>query len=135
MVLFSRLGRYSDLGLLIMRLGIGAMMIVHGYPKLTGGPEKWAKIGGAIGNIGIHGNETIWGFMAAAAEGIGGLLIVLGLAFRPACFFLLFTMVVAAITHLSKGDGISGASHAIELGFVFLGLFITGPGRHSFDKK
>ncbi|WP_369811116.1 DoxX family membrane protein [Hymenobacter mellowenesis] len=27
-----------DFGLLIIRVGIGLMFMLHGYPKLTGGP-------------------------------------------------------------------------------------------------
>ena len=35
-----------DVGLLVLRLGIGTSMLVfHGYGKLSGGPEKWEKIG------------------------------------------------------------------------------------------
>ena len=135
MAIFSRLGRYTNFGLLVLRIGLGAMMIVHGYPKLIGGPEKWTKIGAAIGNIGVHAYPTFWGFMAAIAEGLGGLLLILGLAFRPACLLLLFTMIVAAINHFTKGDTLATASHAVELGFVFFGLFFIGPGRYSLDKS
>jgi len=135
MAIFSRLGRYTDFGLLIMRAGLGIMMIAHGYPKLTGGPERWTKLGGALSNIGIDQYPAFWGLMAGISEGLGGLLLILGLAFRPACVFLLFTMIVAATSHFYRGDDLLGASHAIELAFVFFGLLFTGPGRYSVDKK
>jgi putative oxidoreductase len=135
MAIFGILGRYSNVGLLLMRIGVGAMMIVHGYPKLIGGPEKWTKLGASMGNLNIHAYPTFWGFMAAAAEGIGGLLLILGLAFRPASFLLLFTMVVAAVNHFAKGDDLLKASHAIELAFVFLGFLFIGPGKYSVDKS
>ena len=135
MAIFSGLGKYTNLGLLLMRAGVGAMMIVHGYPKLIGGPEKWAKLGASMANLNVHVYPTFWGFMAGATEALGGLLLILGLAFRPASFLLLFTMVVAAISHFAKGDDLLKASHAIELGFVFLGFFFIGPGRYSVDKS
>ena len=135
MAIFSKLGRYIDFGLLIMRIGLGVMMVLHGYPKLIGGPEKWTSIGNAMKNIGMVSYPTFWGFMAAITEGLGGVLLILGLAFRPACLLLLFTMVMASINHFSKGDDIMKASHAIELAFVFFGLFFAGPGRHSIDKS
>ena len=135
MAILGILGRYTNLGLLLMRVGIGAMMIVHGYPKLLGGPEKWTKLGVSMENLNIHVYPTFFGFMAAAAEALGGLLLILGLAFRPAAFLLLFTMVVAAVSHFAKGDEIGKASHAIELAFVFLGFFFIGPGRYSVDKS
>jgi len=120
---------------LILRIGLGVMMIMHGLPKLQGGPELWAGVGKAMGNMGIHFIPAFWGFMAAATETVGGLFLLLGLFFRPSALLLAFTMIVAGLMHLSKGDGISGASHAIELFFVFFGLVFVGPGRHSVDKK
>ncbi|MGJ1436850.1 DoxX family protein [Sphingobacterium siyangense] len=135
MAIWNSLGKYRDTGLLVLRVGLGVMMIMHGLPKLQGGPELWAGVGKSMGNIGIHFMPTFWGFMAAATETVGGLFLLLGLFFRPVALLLAFTMVIAGLMHLSKGDGISGASHAIELCFVFLGLILVGPGKHSVDKK
>ncbi len=135
MALFSALSKYSNFGLLVMRLGLGVMMITHGYPKLTGGPALWERVGGAMGNIGVHAYPTFWGFMAAATEAVGGLLLLLGLAFRPACLLLCFTMVMAALSHFHRGQELSEASHAIELAFVFFGLLFVGPGKYSVDKS
>lgn len=135
MAIFSGLGKFSNFGLLIMRAGVGVMMMTHGIPKLMGGPEKWAKIGEAIGNIGIHAYPVFWGFMAAASEGIGGFLLLLGLFFRPTSLFLLITMIVAVAHHFHSGDSIGEASHAIELAFVFFGFLFIGPGKYSVDKS
>ena len=40
-------------------------------------------------------------------------------------------MLVAVNTHLTGGDGIMGASHAIESAVVFLCLFFSGAGNYS----
>ncbi|RYD58933.1 MAG: DoxX family protein [Sphingobacteriales bacterium] len=135
MALFTKLSKYSATGLLIMRVGLGIMMVLHGYPKLAGGSGKWAKIGGAMANMGVTAYPEIWGLMASLAECLGGVFLILGFFFRPSCLLLLFTMIVACMSHLAGGDGIMGASHAIELGIVFLGLFILGPGKYSIDKS
>lgn len=135
MAVFSKIGKYSNFALLVIRVGVGAMMIVHGYPKLLGGPEKWAKLGSAMEQLGIRYAPEFWGFMAAFAEGIGGLLLVIGWMYRPAALLLLITMIVASMKHLGAGDGITGSSHPIELAFVFFGLFILGPGKYSIDKS
>ena len=135
MAIFGKLENFRNTGLLLMRIGLGVMMITHGYPKLMGGPEKWLKIGRAVEYFSIHSYHTAWGFAAAVAEGIGGLMLILGLFFRPTSILLMGTMVVAATKHLAQGDGLSGASHAIELAFVFLGLIFLGPGRYSVDKS
>ena len=135
MAYLSKIENYKDYGLLIARIGLGSMMIFHGLPKLLGGVAKWEAIGGSMQNLGITIMPAFWGFMAGTAEGVGGLLILIGLLFRPAALLIIFTMIVAAIHHLSVGDGLIGASHAIETGFAFFVLFFTGPGKFSFDKK
>ncbi len=129
------LGKGSDAGLLILRVGIGVMFMIHGWPKLSGGPEVWVKLGGAIGVFGITFAPTFWGLMAAVSEFAGGLLLALGLLTRPACVFLLSTMVVAAAMHITKGDGFTVYSHAMKAGVVFLSLIFVGPGRFSLDQR
>ena len=129
--------RNRDLGLLIVRLGIGlSLLVLHGWGKITGGADLWGKIGGSMGNLGIHFLPVFWGFMAALAESVGSALVILGLFFRPAAALLAFTMLVAAFHHLSlpagaPGAGWNGASHALELLSVYLGLVLLGPGKYS----
>lgn len=132
----SFLGNYKNTGLLLMRIGIGAMfIIVHGYPKLMGGPERWEKVGGSMKNLGINFFPVAWGFLAASTEAIGGLLLILGLFFRPTCLFLIFVMAVAAITNFSKAGSLFEAAHPIEVGLTFVGLLFLGPGKYSIDKS
>lgn len=135
MAIFDTLGKYRNTGLLILRIGLGAMMMVHGLPKIMDGPDKWAALGGSMKVIGINFLPTFWGLMAALAEGMGGFLLLLGLFFRPVNMLLTFTMIIAALVHFGKGDGIMGASHAIEVGIVFFSLIFIGPGKYSVDGK
>jgi putative oxidoreductase len=135
MAILDNLGKYRNTGQLIVRVGLGAMMMVHGLPKIMGGPDGWAAIGGSMKVIGVDFIPAFWGFMAAIAEGLGGFLLILGLFFRPVNMLLTFTMVIAALVHFNKGEGINGASHAIELGIVFFSLIFIGPGKYSVDKK
>ena len=135
MALLSNLGKYKNTGLLLMRVGLGAMFIYHGYPKLLGGPDKWAALGGAAKYIGIHFLPTFWGFLSACTETFGGFLLVIGLAFRPVCLLLLINLVVAALMHFGTGGGLEQAAHAIEDAIMFAGLLFVGPGRYSVDKR
>jgi len=131
----SFFGKYRDVGLLVLRIGLGGMYIFHGAPKISGGPEFWAKLGGAMGNLGIDFFPAFWGFIAALSEFGGGLCLIFGFLFGPATFLMAVTMAVAALHHFSRGDGLSGASHAIENGIVLFSLIFIGPGRYSLDKK
>lgn len=127
-----------ELGHAILRWGIGFMFLLHGWPKLAGGPAKWEAVGNAMENLGVTFAPAFWGFAAGATEFFGGILLIAGIAVRPAGALLLLVMLVAAIKHLSQGDGIMGASQAIEDGIVFLSLLFSGNDRWSlmrFFKK
>jgi putative oxidoreductase len=122
------LNKYRYAGFMILRLGIGAMFIYHGYGMLAGGPALWAKVGAATTYIGIKFAPVFFGFLAALAEFGGGICLITGVFFREACFFMFFTMLVASNMHLRTGDGFNVASHAIEAGILFLSLIFIGPG-------
>lgn len=127
------LGGAKDIGLLVMRAGLGIAFIVHGSGKLFGGVEMWAGVGSAMQHFGVTFGYPYWGFLAAMAEFGGGILMIFGFLFRPATIALLVTMVVATVMHWKLGDGFAKYSHALELAFVFFGLSFVGPGRLSLD--
>ena len=129
------LTKYRDFGLLLLRIGLGVMFFYHGWPKLSGGPDKWIAVGGAMSSVGITFLPIFWGFMAAATETVGAVLLVLGFLFRPACILLTITMGVALMMHLKAGDGFTTWSHPAELGIVFLSLILIGAGRFSVDRS
>lgn len=114
------------------------MLIFHGYGKLVGGPERWAKVGGALQTFGIDFYPVFWGFMAAFAEFFCSAFIIAGIFFMPATFLLTVNMIVAVLFHLylpeeSSAAGWQGASNAIEYLFVYIVLMITGPGRYKIN--
>jgi putative oxidoreductase len=120
-----------DLALLVLRVGIGiSFVFVYGWAKITGGAGTWADLGGNMAIFGIGFYPTFWGFMAALTEFGGGLLLMLGLFFRPALVLLLCVMTVAFASHVAAGEG---PWHATEMATVFIALLLTGPGRYSID--
>ena len=134
-MIFQKLDRHRDKGLLILRVGIGIVFMCHGFPKLAAGPELWTKLGGVLSMFGVNFAPTFMGLMAAISEFGGGLLLTLGLFTRPACFFLLSTMTVATMMHLKSGDSFEQYSHALEAAILFFSLLIIGPGKYSIDEK
>ena len=128
--------RKISLGLLILRIGVGLAFVVHGYPKIFGGPEKWTGVGQmALTPFGIDYAHTFFGLMAALSEFGGGLCVALGILFRPACVLMAVTMAMATNMHLNHGDDFGKYSHALELFFVFVGLTLTGAGDYSMKRS
>ena len=133
-MLFKKMKRYSDLGLLLMRIGVGIPFIfLHGWSKVVDGVETWVGLGERFGAVtGIEVFPEFWGFMAAISEFLGGILLTVGFLTRPACLMLFFTMLIATLWHVVDG---SGYSHPLKMMAVFVGLFFVGPGKYSFDRS
>ncbi len=87
--MLEKLSVLRPLGLLLVRLVLGAVFVAHGYPKLFQPTEQMFQF---FGNIGFP-PWTV--YLAGAVEFLGGLLLVLGLYTRVAAFFLSGQMAVA----------------------------------------
>jgi putative oxidoreductase len=121
----------KDLGLLVIRGGMGIMFVLYGYPKITGGVEFWTQLGGSMSKLGITFMPTFWGFMASLSEFGGGILLIAGFLFRPALLLMIFTMFVAFLVLHSKGGMYLEWLTPIENALVFIGLFIAGSGKYA----
>jgi putative oxidoreductase len=121
----------KDLGILIFRVGIGVMFLFHGFPKISGGVEKWAALGESMSHLGISFAPAFWGFCAALAECGGGLLLITGMLFRPAISALLFTMGVAAWMKYSTGGSFKDFAWPLEMAIIMLSFLFIGPGKYT----
>ncbi|MDQ0204879.1 DoxX family protein [Pectinatus haikarae] len=123
----------KNFGLLIFRIVLGLMFMWHGFPKLSGGPEKWAELGQVMSVYGITFVPALWGFLSAFAECIGGLLVFLGLFYRLAAILLFGNLLVAFSSQMLQDKGLFKSSQSLEDGFNFFAAFFIGPGRYSID--
>ena len=130
-MVWNGLGRYADLGLLIFRLGFGLGFIYyHGGVKLFETTEQWIETGSALRHFGINFGHYYLGAAAAIGETLGGLLIALGLFFRPAAALLTWIMIVAFTDNSLTGGN---TSHPFKNIFLFAGMIFIGPGKYSLD--
>ncbi len=127
--------RQRDLGLFLLRVVVGVIMIIHGVPKFLGGTETLKEVGSAMANLGVTYAPVFWGFMAAFSEVLGGLLLIVGFLFRPACFFLGFTMVIATLLNYSIESSFGSVAHPLTMTFLFFSFMFIGPGRFSVQKE
>jgi len=116
-----------DLGILCIRIALGAVFIYHG----------WAKIGSMEQTIGFFASLGFASFLAyfvAWAELIGGIALVAGFLVRYAGILLSAVMVVAVVkVHLANGFNVAtgGYEFALTLLLGSLALIFLGSGAYS----
>ena len=124
--------KFADIGLLLLRIGIGGMFIYHGWPKIAGGASGWESLGQSVSALSIPFGFLFWGFILACAEFFGGIFLICGAFIRPFCLLLCGDMIVGAAMHLRNGAGLPAAAYPIEMGIVFLSLVFIGAGEFTF---
>ena len=122
--------RGTDAGLLALRLFAGpALAFAHGINKL---PPSERFLAGVV-EMGFP-MPLLFAWAAGLAEFGGGLLLAIGLLTRPAAFFILVTMFVAAFIR-QAGDPFGEREPAMLFGAIALLYLIAGPGRFSLDAQ
>ena len=125
-----------DAGLLILRLGLGTLMLFHGIYKLTHGV---AWIAGPLGAVGM----PAWlSYGVYVAEVFAPLLVIVGLWARPAALVIAFDMIMA-IFLARRGDVAKinpmGGGWAIALERLFLvmavAIALMGSGRSGIGRR
>ena len=126
-----------ELGLLLLRVTVGATLAAHGAQKLFGwfGGGGLDATGKALESLGfVPGRRHA--LMAGVVETGGGLLLALGLFTPLAAAIVLSVMVVAALSvHVRQGFFITsgGFEYNLVLGVAGLALAFTGPGAYALD--
>ncbi len=133
MQLFTSTPERMEIGLTVLRIGIGILFIGHGYLKLIKGTSEWLWLGQQMGNLGITFAPLFWGICAALSEFVGGICLTLGLGTPVAAAFLAFTMFTAVIHHIIKSDSYGYISFPLSQMIIFIALVIAGSGTFSLD--
>jgi putative oxidoreductase len=113
----------------MVRITIGAIMMIHGLPKLnrlTSGEEiKFADPFGLGPQISLG--------LAVFAEVVCTIFIILGLGTRLASIPLIITMAVAAF-YAHASDPFATKEKPILFLLIFIILAVFGSGRYSIDR-
>lgn len=131
----TALGRTADVGPLLLRIGVGVVFAVHGWQKLDGGVSNFAS--SSLAAMNVPAPELV-AWLMTIAEGIGGLLLIVGFLTRLVTLPLIAILVGAIL--LVKDDvgfivsNAPGAELDTALLAGLLGLLFIGPGRLSMDR-
>lgn len=123
----------TDLGILIARLGIGWIMVAHGWQKFfVWGLEGTAA---AMGEGGVP-LPLLSAAFTAFVELVGGAALVAGAAVRPAALGMAFVMA-GAFVFVQGGNGVymenDGYGFVLSIAVCCLLLAATGSGRFGVD--
>jgi putative oxidoreductase len=128
----GEVGGRGSVGLLLLRVVVGAAFLFHGWPKIQD-PQHWM---GELG-AGVPGALQA---AAAVSEFGGGVALILGLLTPLAALGIACTMAGAlGMVHLRMGHPFVGApgKPSCELASVYLAaaiaLLLVGPGKWSLD--
>jgi len=128
------LGKYSETGLLLLRASIGLIFILVCAPVLFAGQHRWAQFGTAMRVFNFRSHLEWCGFFGALAASVGGILIVLGLAFRLGILLAFVIALVNAISLARYVPGLYPKLVPIEIAVILVCLAFIGPGKYSVDK-
>jgi len=128
---------FTDLGLLALRLMLGAVFLAHGAQKAFGafGGPGFEGAAGFIGSMGFR-PARFWTALAVGGELAAGFLFLLGLLTPLAGLLVLATMAVAiAKVHGPKGFFVQDGGYEYNLVLIVTALAVAaiGPGRFSLD--
>jgi putative oxidoreductase len=125
---------WEDWGKLLLRVTIGALLLLHGIAKLRNG------VGWMAGPLSALGLPAFVAYGAYVGEVVAPLFIIAGKFARIAGLVIAFNML-NAIVIARRGDVASlnqGGGWAIELEMLFLlggvAIFLLGSGRYSVSR-
>ena len=118
----------EDIGLLLMRLGAGAMLLTHGIPKLKRlfgeEPIQFMDFLGLGPVVSLS--------LAVFAEVVCSALVIVGFKTRLATIPVMITMLTAALV-AHAADPFGRKELPLLYFIVFLALLIFGAGKFSID--
>lgn|SRR5690606_30490706 len=123
----SRSASSVDLALLIARVGIGALMLVHGIskiPMLDQSPIQFYDFMGVGGELSLY--------LALFAEIGCSIFVILGCATRLVVIPLIITMLVAVFV-IHAADPFVKQEMGLHYLLIYVMLLLTGAGRYSID--
>ncbi len=126
--------RKINFGLLIMRTGLAAVLLIHCLPPLFAGTAAWQRIGTPLGFINIGLPPAFLGLTVLVVEALGAISLIFGYFCRIAGVILTVLFGLYFFNYFRVGYH-TLMLWSLGLATVFLGIAYTGPGRYSIAVK
>ncbi|MBO9648562.1 MAG: DoxX family protein [Variovorax sp.] len=127
--------RSDDAGKLVLRLGLGFIILLHGISKLSSG------VSFISGLLESHGMPPALAYLVYVGEIVAPLLLILGIYSRPAAWIIIINMLVAIglarskdLFVISKTGGWAVELEGLML-IAALAVALIGAGRFSLGGR
>lgn len=120
-----------SIGLLVLRIGVGVILVMHGYGKLFGHAPGMTAFTGMVTGMGFP-LPGLFAWLAALSEFVGGLALLLGVFTSVAAVFTAIVMLVALFMVKKFAFPMADPDLALLAGIIAIGCM--GPGRYSLAK-
>lgn len=124
----------SNLGLLVMRLGIAVTLLIYALPKLLGGVPMWIQAGQDLRFLQADFNSRIVGLILLVVQVAGSIGLITGGLFRISAVLLTIIYSLHFLDFISVGYR-TLPLYSAALACACIGLMITGPGRFAVAVK
>jgi uncharacterized membrane protein YphA (DoxX/SURF4 family) len=118
----------TDSGLLVLRIGVGAIFIMTGW-------MKFSDLDATVKFFGSLGFSAFWAYLVTATELLSGITVLLGIGVytRVAAKLLAIVMIVATWTIVHQDPTM--AIGPVSLFFSTSALALSGPGKYSIMRE
>ncbi len=117
---------FSDIALLVLRVAMGVVFIVHGWPKikdLRANAKGFDKMGFRPGKL--------WGTIVAFLEFVGGIALIAGFFTQAIGLLLAAQMLVATVWKIKNKQHFAGG-YELDIALVAMGLILATSGAGAF---
>lgn len=116
-----------DIALILVRVGLAAIFIAHGWDKLT-------DMDSTVKFFSMLNLSAFWAYLVAYVELLGGISMLIGLGTGWSGIILAINMIGAiALVKITKGF-VGGFEFDLMLFLAALAISFAGPGKYTIQK-
>lgn len=125
--------RHRDMGLLMLRMGVGMMMMLEGI-QIIRDKRIWIELDQMMSLFNFGGNEVLWGWTIGSMATAGGVFFAVGLLHRLSTFVLLMFATISAAGAVFLELPWHSFAAATQAWLVFAAFLFIGSGSYSLDR-
>lgn len=117
----------TDLGLLLLRIGVGSIFIFTGWMKVS-------DMNGTVGFFSSLGFSSFWAYLVTVVELLGGIAVLVGAGIYARLSAKLLAIIMLVVMYLLKADLMMNMTPFLMF-FAAMALVCTGSGKYSVMKE